>query len=158
MPYHWTETPKERNLRLWPHQSMTNSGFAWFIGLTSVMLTLPLFAVLGSAVLWVLLVFFLFTLSAVWWAIMFNRASRRMHEELRLTKDHVHLVHVPAKGPSMTWDANPQWVTVHKHRDGPVEDYLTLRGGGREVELGSFLTPEERETLYNELSWKLRAG
>lgn len=158
MPYTWTATATEKRLRLWPHQSMTPKGFVWFVGCTAGMLTLPLLAVLGSAVAWVLLIFFLAVLWGIWRAIMANKAARDIHEELCLTKDKVHLEHVPAKGPSLTWDANPQWVTIHIHKDGPVEDYLTLRGGGREVELGAFLTPEERGALYGELSVKLRAG
>lgn len=135
---------------------MTAQGFSWFIGATALMLTLPLFAVLGSAVAWVLLVFFLLAIWGVWTAIMANRAARQMHEELRLAGGKAHLEHVPAKGPAKTWNADLNWVTVHLHAKGPVEDYLTLRGGGREVELGAFLTPEERKDLYDELRVLIR--
>lgn len=34
---------------------------------------------------------------------------------------------------------------------GPVPQYLTLKGGGREVEIGAFLSPEEREALYPDI-------
>ncbi len=156
MPYHWSETETDKRLRLWPHQSMTPEGFTWFIGATAVMLTMPLFAVLGSAVAWVLLAFFLGAIWAVWMAITANQAARRMHEELRLTATKAFLEHVPAKGAAQTWDADLHWVTIHLHPKGPVEDYLTLRGGGREVELGAFLTPEERKDLYNELKTMIR--
>ena len=156
MPYHWTETATDKRLRLWPHQSMTPEGFSWFIGATAAMLTLPLFAVLGSMVAWVLLAFFLAALWAVWRAIMANKAARRMHEELCLSRDRISLEHVPASGHSKTWAANPHWVTVHLHPKGPVEDYLTLRAGGREVELGAFLTPEERKDLYVDLQRAIR--
>ena len=37
------------------------------------------------------------------------------------------------------------------HEDGRVEKYLTLEGAGREIELGAFLSPWERETLYAEI-------
>ena len=156
MPYQWTDTPSDKRLRLWPHQSMTPEGFSWFIGVTALMLTLPLFAVLGSAVAWVLLIFFLAVLWGVWRAIMANKAARQMHEELRLSPDQVHLKHVPAEGAAKTWLANPHWVTVHIRPKGPVEAYLTLRGGGREVELGAFLTPDERKELYSELLTVIR--
>ena len=39
--------------------------------------------------------------------------------------------------------------------EGPVPDYLTLKGDGREVELGAFLAPEERKALAGELRAEL---
>jgi len=55
------------------------------------------------------------------------------------------------------WQANRYWVTVHLHpKGGPVENYITLRGGDREVELGAFLDAEERANLYNELKGAFR--
>ena len=152
MPYQWTEKETEKMLTLWPHQSMTARGFTWFIGTTAVMLSLPLFAVLGSAVAWVLMVFFLATIAAVWRAIMVNRHHRSLREELILSDASVELNHIPPSGDPLSWRANPHWVQVNLRNDGPVENYLTLRGGGREVELGAFLTPEERKDLYDELN------
>lgn len=156
MPYQWTDTTREKTLTLWPHQSLTPGGFTWFIGATALMLTLPLFAVLGSPIAWVLMAFFLAALWGIWRAIMVNRAHRSLHEELTLTPDTVSLQHIPHRGPVLEWQANPHWVTVALRKDGPVENYLTLRGGGREVELGAFLTPAEREGLYRELQGMLR--
>ena len=40
---------------------------------------------------------------------------------------------------------------------GPVEAYLTLSGSGREVELGAFLTPDERRALDIDLRSRLAA-
>ena len=131
---------------------MKPGGCSWFIGITAAMLTLPLFAVLGSAVAWVLMVFFVATLAAIWRAITTNQHHRSTREELSLTEARVALDHIPPKGPALTWEANPHWVTVNLRNDGPVENYLTLRGNGREVELGAFLTPEERQDLYDELN------
>ncbi|MGR3514925.1 MAG: DUF2244 domain-containing protein [Paracoccaceae bacterium] len=151
MPYAWSDTPEENKLTLWAHQSMTPGGFTWFMGATAVMLSLPLFALLGSAVAWVLMVFFLLTIAGTWRAITANQRARNIEEELRVTATTVNLEHRPAKGPALHWEANPHWVSVNLRNDGPVENYLTLRGGGREVELGAFLTPEERAALYDEL-------
>ena len=152
MPYRWSETPTETTITLWPHQSMTARGFTWFIGSTAAMLTLPLLAVLGSAVAWVLMAFFLATIAAVWRAIMVNRQNRSLREELTLSDARVALDHIPPSGTPLSWEANPRWVKINLRDDGPVENYLTLRGGGREVELGAFLTPEERKDLYDELN------
>lgn len=135
---------------------MTAQGFAWFIGTTAALLSLPLLAVLGSQTVWILLAFMLLVVGGVWRALMANRADRQIHEELTLSPDRVRLEHRVSKRPARTWDATPNWVTVHLSRDGPVEDYLTLRGGGREVELGAFLTPAERKDLYAELQRLIR--
>ena len=157
MPYQWSpDTEPTRSLTLWPHQSMTQAGFVWFISITAVMLLLPLLAVLGSPVVWVLMIFFIAALAGVWRAVMVNKAQRTMHEALTLTSDKVRLEHVPHKGEPKDWEANPFWVTVNLRRDGPVENYLTLQGNGREVEIGAFLTPEERAALYDELRGAFR--
>ena len=120
------------------------------------MLTLPLVALLGSPVVWFLMFFFIIAMTAMWRAITANQRDRSSHEELVLTEKHIRLEHVPHAGPVLEWDANRHWVTVNLRQDGPVENYLTLRGNGREVELGRFLTPEEREALYDEILTALR--
>ena len=158
MPYSWTSDRSTRTLRLWPHQSLTGRGFTWFIGATAAMLALPLLAVLGSPVVWILLLFFAAALAGVWHAIMRNRHHRSIQEALTIDGDRLHVSHVPPEGPAQEWTANPYWVTVHLRDDGPVEKYLTLRGAGREIELGRFLTPEERAALYVELADQLRAA
>ena len=40
---------------------------------------------------------------------------------------------------------------------GPVPNYLTLKGDGREVELGAFLSEEERLALRDDLHQRLVA-
>ena len=40
--------------------------------------------------------------------------------------------------------------------EGPVANYLTLNGNGREVELGSFLGEDERKELFHELNRLLK--
>ena len=48
-------------------------------------------------------------------------------------------------------------MTVHLHpKGGPVENYITLRGGDREVEIGAFLDVSERLALYGDLKRALR--
>lgn len=156
MPYRWSDEPECKTLTLWAHQSMTAPGFAWFIGLTAALLAMPLLAVLGSPVIWILLIFLVLAVWGVWHAIMTNRRHRSMHEVLTIEHEKLRLIHVPADGAPLDWEANPYWTTVHLNRNGPVENYLTLKGAGREVELGAFLTPEERQALYDELHLAIR--
>ena len=157
MPHRWITSDTETTLHLWPHQSLTPRGFRWFFGITAGLIALPILAVLGSLVAWVLMIFFGLMLTATWWAVMRNRADRHMHEELTLAPGRVRLAHVPARGAAVKeWEANPYWVRLNLRDDGPVKNYLTLSGAGREVELGAFLSEEERQTLYGELGQRLR--
>lgn len=152
MPYQWKEQSDPKTLVVWPHRSMTNGGFVTFMGISLGMLTIPLFAVLGSPVLWALLPFMALAVGGVWLAL--NRSDRdgRMTEVLTVSDEHMQLVRTEPQGQERHWDANIYWVSVHLHPgDKPVENYLTLKGGGREVELGAFLSPEERKALHDEL-------
>jgi uncharacterized membrane protein len=73
-------------------------------------------------------------------------------EEMHLSRSGLHLRRMNPNGPVQEWQADPAWVALHlTPKGGPVEQYLTLTGGGREVELGAFLTPEERLALHEDL-------
>lgn len=152
MPYHWTTEADRRTLELTQHQSMTETGFVTFMGATLVLVVIPLLAVLGTPILWVLLAFIAMAIGGVWFAISRNQSDGTRSETLIVAPEHTELVHRDSKGREQRWEANPYWVTVHLHPgDKPVEHYLTLKGGGREVEIGVFLSPEERQILYGEL-------
>jgi uncharacterized membrane protein len=131
---------------------MTPDGFVVFLAATAGMFALPLLSMLGTPVVWGLLVFFIPAVAGVWYAIRRNQRDHSLREELALWQDRVELQHVPPRGPVKEWVANPYWVSVHLDPEGgPVENYLTLKGGDREVEIGAFLSPEERACLRDEL-------
>jgi uncharacterized membrane protein len=88
--------------------------------------------------------------------IRLNDRRLQMSEELVLSEDRVALTRREARGHERHWEANPHWVRVSlREEDGPVPNYVTLRGGDREVEIGAFLSPEERAALYEDLSRRL---
>ncbi len=145
-------------LKLWPHRSMPRQGFAAFIGVTFLFLLMPLFPLLGTPVLWALLPFLMGALALLWLMLERNYADGALVEVLTLWSDRVELVRKNPRGPDQFWEANPHWVRVELHEDGgPVEKYLTLSGSDRTVELGAFLSPEERDSVYRDLSDRLRA-
>ena len=152
MPYELRQTGNRWQLRLWPHNALAPRGFAAVIGATALVLALPLLAVLGSAVLWGILPFAGLALTALWLALRRNWRDRSTFEEMELSRQSLHLRHIDARGQVLEWRADPHWVALHlRPRGGPVEHYLTLTGANREVELGTFLTPEERVVLHGEL-------
>lgn len=153
MPYALTRSGPEWDLRLWPHNALKARGFVAVIAGSAVVLALPLLAVLGHPVLWGLLPFAALALGGLWLALRRNWRDRSMIEEMHLSRRALRLRRLNPRGPVQEWQADPHWVSLHlTPQGGPVEDYLTLTGGGREVELGAFLTPEERRALHDDLS------
>jgi len=153
MPYHWTEQNDETTLTIWPHRSLSPRGFAWFIGVTFGFLLLPLVALLGSPVVWVLLPFMMGALALVWAMLRRSYRDGQLREDLQLCPDRVELVRINPRGAEQRWAANPFWVRLEMHgKGGPVENYLTLTGNDRTVELGAFLSPDERRDLHDELA------
>lgn len=153
MPYRLISDGKTWTLRLRPHNALAPRGFVLAIGFFAGALALPLFAVLGQPVLWGLLPFALIVLAGLWLALKRNWRDRNVFEEMRLTRQSVHLIRTNPTGPPQDWRADPHFTVLKLvPKGGPVENYLILRGGGREVELGAFLTPAERLNLHDELS------
>ncbi|KEP68641.1 DUF2244 domain-containing protein [Thioclava sp. BHET1] len=160
MPYRWTQSdagaqlpPDTTELHLWPYRSLPRKGFVIFIAITLVMVSLPLLALLGTIEMWWVLAFIAMAVAGVWWALSHSYRTGEVLEVLSLSPRSLRLTrHDPGRKPARHWEANPHWVRVALDRSGgPVPDYLTLTGGPREVELGAFLTPEERRALYDEL-------
>tara|TARA_R100001369_G_scaffold91134_1_gene131670 strand:- start:910 stop:1308 length:399 start_codon:yes stop_codon:yes gene_type:complete len=125
---------------------------AAFVLTTFTLICIPTLPLLGSPILWGLLPF---TLAAVWgmyWALQRNYKSRQINEELVLSADMARLTRTNPKGDVQEWDCDRYWTQVTKYEtEGPVPHYVTLRGKGREVEIGSFLSEEERIALYDDL-------
>ena len=161
MPYQWSPEPTitapERRLSLWPYRSLLRKDFVLFVGATCLLMALPLIVVLGSAILWGLLPFFALTVAGLWWALNISYRRGEVLEEFTIGPRDADLVRHNPVAPTQSWHANRHWVSVHLHpTGGPVKNYITLRGGDREVEIGSFLDEKERLALYDELRAVLR--
>ncbi|OZA10298.1 MAG: hypothetical protein B7Y02_10960 [Rhodobacterales bacterium 17-64-5] len=155
MPYRWSDT-QPHSLTLWPHRSLTPRGRVAFVGLTAGLFLVPLLMELGHPTLWVLLPFIGAALGGIWWALDRNARDRAITEALILQPDRIALTRTGPRARTQTWEANPHWVRLTLHATaGPVPNYLTLTGAGREVELGAFLTEGERIALKSELEARL---
>lgn len=157
MPYEWIPAPRtdatSHTLSLWPYRSLLRKDFVLFMGATCLLVALPLMVVLGSAILWGLLPFFVLTIAGLWWALNISYRRGEVVEELQIGTQTTSLTRHNPGAASQTWQANSYWITVHLHpTGGPVPNYITLRGGDREVEIGSFLDEKERLALYDELT------
>ena len=157
MPYEWLPPDDGTDrLHLWPHRSLTQRGFVWFVGGTAVLIGAPLVGVLGTPVVWALLPFLLGAIWAIWFALRKNGRDRDIVEDLTLSPARVTLSRHGPKGRRQDWEANPHWLRITLHETGgPVPNYLTLKAKGREVELGAFLSEDERIALYRDINARL---
>ncbi len=164
MPYEWitpqdaaTKSAPKAELHLWPYRSLLRRDFVTFIGGTMALVALPLIALLGTPVVWGLLPFFGLALGGIWYAINRSYKDGEILEELRIWPDRMTLDHMHPRNGHKSWEANPYWVQVKidpKHER--IKNYVTLKGNDREVELGAFLSVDERAVLYDEIDHKLR--
>jgi uncharacterized membrane protein len=164
MPYHWSKSPSAADfvakeigkvglcLYVSSHNSLTPSGFVKIISITAVMMLIPIFAFLGHTFLWIIAGTLGLTLLAIWTALKASWHRGKVFEVLEIWTDCVRLKRTNPNGSIQEWDANPYWTEISIiEKDGPVPNYLTLRGNGRTVELGSFLSEDERPILAKEL-------
>ncbi|AZL57802.1 DUF2244 domain-containing protein [Tabrizicola piscis] len=158
MPYEWLPSDSGTDrLHLWPHRSLTQRGFVWFVGATAALIAVPLVGVLGSPVVWALLPFLVATIWAIWFALRKNGRDRDIVEDLTLSSARITLSRHGPRGRRQDWEANPYWLRLTLHpTGGPVANYLTLKAEAREVELGAFLSEDERIALHYELAQALR--
>ncbi|MEL7347121.1 MAG: DUF2244 domain-containing protein [Pseudomonadota bacterium] len=141
---------------LWPHRSLSGTGKKRFLWLMTGGFALPLLPLVTTKVIWIPLLFALATLGAVAWALTRNTADGRLVEQVRLWPDEMRVERIEPSGRVLRWSADPYWVRLIIHEDGRPENYLTVKGGGREIELGAFLSPEERLELAAEIENAIR--
>jgi len=173
MPVSWTENnlapvqsgasfgysaddPPVFTARITPNRSLSRRGFAKLMLLIWGLASLPLLALLGTSALWIMLGFLSVALAALWYFIERNYHDGTLYEELLLWPDHIAVNRYNPRSDDQNWHANLYWTSLHMRPEGgPVENYLTLRGNARTIELGAFLSPSERHDLYEELARKL---
>ena len=144
-------------IELWPYNSLKPKGFVFFLGTTFALIALPLFNVLGTKVFWGLFPFLFLTLVGIWFALRKSLRDRQIIEQLTLYKDKLLLIRQDPTGEQKEWACSPYWSKLKMYdKEGPVANYITLSGNGREVELGSFLSEDERKELFHELTRLLK--
>lgn len=148
--------PPLYDIVLWPNRSMPRFGFRLVMAGAALMLCIPMIPVLGTPVFWGLAPF-----AAAAWGLLYlflrrNYRDGRLSEHLRLWPDLIQVDRREPRGPMRSWHANPYWVELKLHPDARPQNYLTLRGAGRTIQLGAFLSPEERLALHEELAAALQ--
>ena len=151
------QDPPVWSVLLWPHRSLPKEGFRRLMWFSGAAMSLPIIALAGTPVALPLGGAAAFALFLLWLFFRLNYRSGRVTEELRLWPDVIAVERREPKGEVRRWAANPYWVDIDLSDTKAIEQYLTLRGAGRRIELGAFLTPEERQELADELRTRIAA-
>ena len=153
MPYRWitqqSKTSEMRILELWPHNSLSKWGFSGLI-------LIPLLSLTGTILFWGLLPFMMTALWGIWFALQKSYKRNQVLEKLQFGTTQLELTRTNPSGKVQSWRCEGYWGCAQLYpKEGPVPNYVTLNGNGREVEIGAFLSQDERKSLYAELRTEL---
>ncbi len=140
-----------------PIKSLSNKGFVNVITIAAIALSIPLLALLGTIALWMLLPHLLLTIGLLWYFIRRNDTDRDVYEHILIWKDTIAVHRHNPRKPDQYWTGNPYWVKLKTRDTRTIQNYLTLTGADREIELGAFLSPAERVELKHQIEDTIKA-
>ena len=135
------------SLTIWPHRSCSKKTFTLILGIIGFILIAPTFLFLNISFALSILPFSILSIFLLFFVGNKNFKDALLIEKLKIYPKKIILERKEPNNDIKKWHSNPYWTKVNIYNNGPVESYLTLKGNGKEVELGSFLTPEERINL-----------
>ncbi len=134
-----------------PHRSLPRAGFVVLMlafGAVSFV-TGMLFMVTGA---WPVFGFFGLDVVLLYFAFRLNYLHALAYEEVEITCSRLTVRKVSHRGRAREWVLNPLWVRLEKiaHEDFGIER-LYLISRGRQLTIASFLGPDEKASLAQEL-------
>lgn len=153
-PFARTDKPLYQ-VTLWPNRSLGRVGFRYTMLIVIIGMAIPMIPLLIAASSWALLPFGLVPIALLYFLFKRNYRDGRLTEELRIWPDLITVERREPNGALHQWHANPYWIRIKMH-DEPIENYLTLEGNQRTIELGAFLSPEERVSLKSDIENVIR--
>lgn len=139
---------------LHPNASLSPRGFFLlmaFVGLVSFCAGIS-FVMMGA---WPVFGFFGIDVALVYFAFKLNYRDARRYETIRLTDSMLTVERFTPSGRRERWRFQPYWLKVEIDDNPQPGSTVTLRSHGRMVEIGSFLSPEEKLDFANALRTEL---
>ena len=140
------------DINIWPNRSMSRENFGLFVILLGILAFWPVVPFFGSKTLIAILPF---SLSIALLLLLLRRYAdnfEKIHETLVIWPNLITVRRYESNGSIKEWNSNPYWTKVNLYENSEkIENYLTLSGSGREIELGAFLAPGERLELKNKI-------
>lgn len=131
---------------LYPHRSLSPRGFIVLMSAACLVSFIAgiVFVSIGA---WPVFGFFGAEFLLLGWCFRLNYRHARLYETVQISRSELRVHRVHPDGGARSWSFQPFWLTVAI--DDPPEpgSRLTLSSHGRELAIGSFLSPAERLDL-----------
>ena len=141
------------SIHLYPHRSLTRRGFAVLMGAIALVSFLAGigFLLIGA---WPVVGFFGLDVVLIWWALKRNFRDGKAREILTIDELDIRLTrHMPGK-PDAKYEFVRQWTRAELETDTDRDliGRLFLVSRGARMEIGSFLSPDDRQSLWSALN------
>jgi uncharacterized membrane protein len=135
---------------LYPHRSLGRNGYTILIAGTAVIVSLYglMFLVIGA---WPIFGFLGGEWLLFWFLFRKHHRGDDRAERIRLYPDHLLFERFDRSGGHTVERLQPYWLNVILERGDEPDNALFLRSHGRSIEVGAFLSPQERRHLAGEL-------
>jgi uncharacterized membrane protein len=130
-----------------PHRSLGKRGFAVLMGvLIAIWIGVGIvFLQLGA---WPVIGFFGLDVAAIYFAFRWNYRAARAREEVTVSRTRLDIRKVAPSGRDERHSFNPFWTrfAVDRHDEIGITR-MAVEGEGRNVSIGGFLNPDDRESF-----------
>tara|TARA_Y100001960_G_scaffold47127_1_gene47569 strand:+ start:232 stop:741 length:510 start_codon:yes stop_codon:yes gene_type:complete len=133
-------------IELRPHRSLSLTGFSFLIATVSIVCFTVGWAFLAAGA-WPVFGFFGLEVVLLYMAFRLNYRSGRLVEMIRLDREKLVITQCFPNGRFKEWRFAPFWVRVTLDTPLRHKSKLFLSSHGRYVNVGSFLTSEERNDV-----------
>ena len=150
----WSDSNEASSIKisLAPNRSLDSYGTKVVFAVIACGFLLPIIPFIGSPIGTTITIFSGLTFYLFLTLLQKNFQQGSTFEEVFISKNRIKVVHKEKNKEQLTWECNPYWTKVHLDINNPkLKNYLTLAGKGRHIELGAFLSPEERLELCDKI-------
>ena len=152
---HSKSQPLER-MRIWPHRSLSNTGFKILICVIACLLiTIGVGFSLAGA--WPVLGFLGLELLIIWGAFKLNYRSAKVYETIETTTETLKIDHINELGEATITEFPLGWLRVDLHpsvipsHSDRYQQRVVVSSHGIQTEVGAFLHPNEKASLSYEI-------
>jgi uncharacterized membrane protein len=140
---------------LTPHRSLGRRGFiVLMVAVSAISFIAGMIFLIAGA--WPVFGFFGLDVLLIYWAFKANYRAAAEYEQVMVTPSELKVRKVSARGETREWTLNPLWVRLESET---MEEFgirrLFLSFRGRELNIGGFLSPDEKESFSKALKTAL---